>query len=120
MLDHLKVDAVLRSLSSRLFSRVALIHISQLDVLARSLLDRAGQNLHLLSIPLVGRRHEQSEQVSQSAHGRMHLRTFLALGPVVAAPLSGLERNVRLSNTAAVGSDAPPYIAPTLTLTTVR
>lgn len=58
----------------RLFSCVALIHVSQLDVLARGLLDRASQHLYLLSILFVGRCYVQSEQVSQSIHRRMQLR----------------------------------------------
>src|SRR5215203_4944473 len=71
-------------------ARVALIDVSDLDVLCGRLLYLLGEFLHLLALVLVGRAHAQGEQVSQSVHRCMHLGALLALMSVVAAPRAAL------------------------------
>ena len=102
--DYLKPDAALLGRFRGLLSRVAPIHIRKFHAVACHLLHSLGQLAHLYAVLLGGRSHMQREQVPQRVHGGVHLRSLLALGPVVAhTPLSGVERSVRLSNTAAVG-----------------
>ncbi len=94
-------DAVGRGI--RLFTRVAPVHAGQLHALARGLLHRLGQCLHLCPVSLGVGRNSQGEQVPQSIDSRVGLRAFLALGPVVAVTVPALgsgAQGVRLFSTA--------------------
>lgn len=59
---HLKPNAASLGIALRLLPRIALINVSQLDVLASRLLDRGDQCLYPLPILLVGRGNVQGEQ----------------------------------------------------------
>ncbi len=64
VLDHFQADAMLRGLLRWLLSTVALVHVSQLHLLAGGLLNGTSQLFDLPSVLLVGWRNVQGEQMS--------------------------------------------------------
>ena len=84
LFDYFQLYAVLFSRLSRAFPGIALIHISQFDVLASDFLHRLGQLLHLGAILFIGCGHVQGEQMTQRVHRRMYFRSLSALSTVVA------------------------------------
>jgi hypothetical protein len=71
----------------------------------------SGGFLHLSAILLIRGGDVQRQQMAQCVHRRMHLRSFAALGAVVAATCARLRSglcSVRLSTTIAVGRGLRP------------
>ena len=90
MLDGFQLNTMLACRRFCRLSRVALIHIGQLDILFGDLLHLPGQFAGLCAVLLIGRRHIQGQQMIQCIHGRMNLRSFAPLGPIVACPRARL------------------------------
>ena len=86
--DHLQPQPVF---CRRLLARVALVHIRELDVPVRRLLQGPGQIPHLRMILFVGRRHFERQQTSQRVHRRVNLGSVEARAS--AALGRGLERS---------------------------
>src|SRR5215213_10757485 len=95
MLDHFESDAVLCGGLGCLLTRVSLIDVGQLDSLPGRFLYLLAEIAHFFAVVLVGRAHAQSEQVSQSVHRRVHLRSVLVLVSIVAAPRAALWRGAQ-------------------------
>ncbi len=68
----------------RVFARIALIHIGDLDRFAGLGLDPLGKFGDLSTILLVGSCHTQGEQVSQGVDREMDFITFAAFRTVIA------------------------------------
>jgi hypothetical protein len=108
--DDLELDAVLGGSLGGLRTGIALVHEGDLDRLAGGLLEGLGQATDLGAVVGGGWGDVQRQQMAQRVDGRVDLAAPLALGSVVArsSPTLGVERSVRLSSTAAVGSGARP------------
>ena len=74
------------------YSRVSLIYIGQLNMLAGDLLHSLGQGTNLRAILLIGHRYVQSQQVAERVNVRMNLRSLAPLGAIVAAACTRLWR----------------------------
>src|SRR6266566_5336327 len=68
----------------RFIASVALIHESQLDMVARHFLDSGGQFAHLSAILLIGRRDMQRQQMPQGINHQMHFAALAPLGSIIA------------------------------------
>jgi len=73
MFDHFQLHTVPFRCLGRVFSRVALIHISQFDALPGELLHRFGQSLDLGAILFISGGYMQGEQMAQCIDGCMYL-----------------------------------------------
>jgi hypothetical protein len=95
MLYYFQLDIML---GCRFFSRlscVALIHVSQLNMLLRDLLYLPGQFADLCAVLLIGRRDVKGEQMAQRVHRCMHLRSLAPLGSIIACSRAGLRRGLQ-------------------------
>lgn len=66
--DDLQLEPVFCGISRWSFPGVTLIHVGQLHILTRGLLDGQGQLLHLRAVLFIGRSHFQRQKVPQSIH----------------------------------------------------
>ena len=72
----------------RLFSSVALVHLSKLHVFSGCLLDVCRKLSDLSAFLLVGRRHFHRKQMPQSVHRDVHLAAFAALVTIIELRMS--------------------------------
>ena len=86
----------------------ALVDTGQGDAVAGGVLDVGGKPFHGGPVADIGRRHVQGQQMAQRVHRQVHLAAPLAPSYPARVPLSGVERGVRLSMMAAVGSCGRP------------
>jgi hypothetical protein len=84
MFHHCEIDSLLFGVLSCVFAGVALVDVRDLNRAAGDFLHFLGQLGNLRSFLLIRGGDLQGEQVSQGVHRRMHLRSLLFLGPVVA------------------------------------
>src|SRR5258706_4364319 len=91
-LDDFEAEAMLRCSVSRSVAGVALINVAQLNVLASHLLDGGSQLSDLGALLLVGRGHDEREQVAQRIDSGMHLRAPTSFVSVVASTAAALRR----------------------------
>lgn len=79
-----------------IIARVALIDIRQCNALPSGRLDRLCQRTHLSAVLLIGRGHQQGQQMPQGIHRHVRLAAFASFGPIVsptfAAFGAGLQR----------------------------
>lgn len=95
MFDHLQPHAVFCSSLRRVFPRISLIDVRQLDALTGNLLNCFGQFLHLRAVLFIGRRYLQGQQMAQRIHCRVNLRSLAALSSIVAATRARFRRRLQ-------------------------
>ena len=83
---------------SRLLARVGLVHERHFHRIACDFLDVFGQCRHLRAILLVGRRHQQGQQVPERIHRQVNFRAASAFGWIKTCSPAALWR--RLNRTA--------------------
>lgn len=88
-------DTVLFGRCGGLFACITLIDEGQFDALARGLLYGGGETVDLGAIVGGGRRHMKSEQVAERVDGQMQLGALLALGSVIAGPVTAFGRGAQ-------------------------
>jgi len=81
-----QADAVRLGRLFRLVARIALIHVDQFHVLSRGFW-HGGQFAGLCSILLIGRRHQQSQQMPRGIGGEMDFAALAPFGSITASAM---------------------------------
>ncbi len=95
MLYDLQPDSLLLGLPRCIFAGVALIDKRDLNLTVGDLLNFLRQLRNLRPLLLVRRCGLQGQEISQRIYGRMYLRSFLLLGPVIPRAVSTLWRRLK-------------------------
>jgi hypothetical protein len=81
--DDLQSDPVFFGCLSRSITRVASIDKGNFDRLSGGLLNRLGKLTHLSMVLLIGRSHQQAQEVAQRIDGCMHFTALASLGSII-------------------------------------
>jgi hypothetical protein len=109
--DDLQSDPIFFGCLSRSITRVASIDEGNFDRLSGGLLNRLGKLTHLSTVLLIGRSHQQTQEVAQRIDGCMHFTALASLGSIITRMVAtdrGVDCKVRLSKMAAEGCRLRP------------